>query len=157
MKKITPCLWFKDNALDAVNFYVSVFPNSKVISTSYYDENNPYWKPWDILTISFELDWNEFLALNWWVVFEHNYSVSFIILCKDQKEIDYYYDKLSSIPEEEQCWWLKDKYWLSWQLGPKNLDKYLNDKDKKKSWKVMKALMEMKRIDVDALEKAYNS
>lgn len=157
MKTITPCLWFKDNALEAVNYYTSIFPNSKIINTSYYDENNLYWKAWDVLMINFILNWNPFFALNWWVVFEHNYSVSFMIQCKDQKEIDYFYTKLSSIPEEEQCWWIKDKYWLSWQLVPEILEKYLSSENKEKAWKVIKAVQEMKRIDIATLDKIYNS
>lgn len=157
MKTITPCLWFKDNALEAVNHYLSIFPNSKIIHTDYYGEDGPYWKVWDVLMINFMLNGSPFYALNWWVVFEHNYSVSFMIPCKDQKEIDYYYEKLSSVPEEEQCWWLKDKYWLSWQLIPEDLDKYLSYENKEKSSKVMKTLIGMKRIDMNVLDKIFNS
>lgn len=156
MKTIIPCLWFKDNALEAINHYVSVFPDSKIINKFYNYENNPYAKEWDLLSLDFELSGNHFQAINWWVVFEYNYSVSFEIPCKDQKEIDYYYDKLSSDPEAEQCGWIKDKFWVSWQIVPENLDSYLLG-PKEKSSKVMKALLEMKRIDIAALEKAYNS
>lgn len=157
MKTIIPCLWFKDNALEAINHYISVFPDSKIINKYYYVENSPGWKPWDLMSLDFELSWNHFQAINWWVAFEYNYSVSFEIPCKDQKEIDYFYDKLSSDPEAEQCGWIKDKFWVSWQLVPENLDKYLSDKNKEKSWKVMKALLDMKRIDMDVLDKIYNS
>ena len=132
MKNITPNLWFDGNAKEAVEFYVSVFPNSKVISTIYYPnsaeegladfQRNLAGK---VLTIDFELNGNRFTAINAGPEFKFNESVSFSIPCEDQKEIDYYYSKLSAVSESEQCGWLKDKYGLSWQVVPKNMEELM--------------------------------
>lgn len=129
MKKITPNLWFDGNAKEAVEFYVSVFPNSKIVATAYYPEKDLLdfqkelaGKP---LTIDFELDGNTFTAINAGPEFRFNESVSFSIPCKDQAEIDYYWEKLSRVPESEQCGWCKDQYGLSWQIVPENLDELM--------------------------------
>lgn len=157
MQKITPCLWFDNNALEACQFYTSVFPDSSIKNRAFYDENNTHWNTWDILTIDFSILNTDFLAINWWPYFKFTPATSFMIPSKNQEEIEYYYDKLSVSPDAEQCGWLLDKYWLSWQLIPENLNSLLSSPDKIKSWKVMKALMEMKRIDINKLEDAYNS
>ncbi len=132
MKKITPNLWFDGNAKEAVDFYVSVFPDSKIISTVNYPNSveegladfqlNLAGK---ILTIEFELSGNRFVAINAGPEFKFNESVSFSIPCEDQKEIDYYWEKLSKVPESEQCGWCKDQYGLSWQVVPKNMEELM--------------------------------
>ncbi len=132
MKKITPNLWFDGNAKEAVDFYLSVFPDSKIISTVYYPNSveegladfqlNMAGK---VLTIDFELSGNRFVAINAGPEFKFNESVSFSIPCEDQNEIDYYWEKLSSVPESEQCGWCKDKYGLSWQVVPKNMEELM--------------------------------
>src|SRR3954471_7421874 len=132
MKIITPNLWFDGNAKEAVDFYLSVFPDSKIISTVYYPNSaeegladfqlNMAGK---VLTIEFELSGNRFAAINAGPEFKFNESVSFSIPCEDQKEIDYYWEKLSSVPSSEQCGWCKDKYGLSWQIVPKNMEELM--------------------------------
>jgi predicted 3-demethylubiquinone-9 3-methyltransferase (glyoxalase superfamily) len=132
MKMITPNLWFNGNAKEAVDFYLSVFPDSKVISTVYYPNSaeegladfqlNMAGK---VLTIEFDLAGNRFVAINAGPEFKFNESVSFSIPCEDQKEIDYYWGKLSNVPESEQCGWCKDKYGLSWQIVPKNMEELM--------------------------------
>jgi len=132
MKTITPNLWFDGNAQEAVDFYLSVFPDSKVVSTVYYPNSaeegladfqlNMAGK---VLTIEFELSGNRFVAINAGPEFKFNEAVSFSIPCEDQNEIDYYWEKLSSVPQSEQCGWCKDKYGLSWQVVPKNMEELM--------------------------------
>ena len=132
MKKITPNLWFDGNAQEAVDFYISVFPDSKIVGTSYYPQTaeegladfqqNLAGK---VLTVDFELSGNSFTAINAGPEFKFNESVSFVIPCKDQEEIDYYWEKLSSVPASEQCGWCKDKYGLSWQVVPENMEELM--------------------------------
>ena len=132
MKKITPNLWFDGNAEEAVNFYVSVFPNSKIISITNYPKSvedgladfqrNMAGK---VLTIDFELSGNRFVAINAGPEFTFNESVSFSVPCEDQKEIDYYYEQLSAVSESEVCGWCKDKYGLSWQVVPENMEELM--------------------------------
>jgi len=125
MQKITPNLWFDGNAQDAVEFYLSVFPNSSIIRTDYYPTEGllDFQKPLagKVLTIDFELNGNRFVAINAGPEFKFNESVSFSFECKDQAEIDLYWEKLSAVPESEQCGWCKDKYGLSWQIIPENM------------------------------------
>jgi predicted 3-demethylubiquinone-9 3-methyltransferase (glyoxalase superfamily) len=147
MKIITPNLWFDGNAKEAVDFYLSVFPDSKVISTVYYPKSaeegladfqlNMAGK---VLTIEFELTGNRFIAINAGPEFKFNESVSFSIPCEDQSEIDYYWQKLSSVPQSEQCGWCKDKYGLSWQVVPKNMEELM------KKPNAFVALMKMHKI-----------
>lgn len=124
-KDITPNLWFDGNAQEAVEFYVSVFPDSKIVSTEYYPKEGleDFQKEMagKVLTIEFKLLGNPFVAINAGPEFKFNESISFSIPCKDQEEIDYYWGKLSSVPESEQCGWCKDKYGLSWQVVPENM------------------------------------
>ena len=126
MRVITPNLWFDHNAKEAVDFYVSVFPDSRITGTSYYPTEGleDFQKEFagKVLTIDFELSGNRFTAINAGPEFKFNESVSFVIPCEDQKEIDYYWEKLSSVPESEQCGWCKDQYGLSWQVVPKNIE-----------------------------------
>ena len=144
LQKITPNLWFDGNAKEAVEFYVSVFPNSKVISTSYYPKEGllDFQKglAGKELTIDFELSGNRFTAINAGPEFKFNEAVSFLITCEDQDEIDYYWEKLSSVPEAEQCGWCKDKYGLSWQVVPKGMEGLMNNPS------AFANMMQMKKI-----------
>ncbi len=144
LNKITPNLWFDGNAKQAVEFYVSVFPDSKVTGTSYYPkeglldfQKNLAGKE---LAIEFELSGQHFVAINAGPEFKFNESISFSIACEDQKEIDYYWEKLSSVPESEQCGWCKDQYGLSWQVVPKNMEELM------KLPNAFSNLMQMKKI-----------
>ncbi|MBI3338397.1 VOC family protein [Candidatus Saccharibacteria bacterium] len=132
MKRITPNLWFDGNAKEAVDFYVSVFPKSKITSTIYYPKTKEEGLAdfqlelaGKVLTIEFELSGNHFVAINAGQEFKFNESVSFSIPCKDQDEIDYYWGKLSKVPESEQCGWCKDQYGLSWQIVPENMEELM--------------------------------
>jgi predicted 3-demethylubiquinone-9 3-methyltransferase (glyoxalase superfamily) len=143
-KQITPNLWFDHNAKEAVDFYVSVFPDSKIISTSYYPTEGlaDFQKEMagKELTIEFELSGNRFMAINAGPEFKFNEAISFMIPCEDQTEIDYYWEKLSSMPESEQCGWCKDKYRLSWQVVPKNMEELMKRPD------AFAHMMNMKKI-----------
>lgn len=143
-KLITPNLWFDGNAQEAVDFYVSVFPDSKIISTVYYPTEGladfQQGLAGKVLTIDFELSGNRFVAINAGPEFKFNESVSFSIPCKDQEEIDYYWEKLSSVPESEQCGWCKDKYGLSWQVVPENMDELMSRPD------AFAHMMQMKKL-----------
>src|SRR5436190_4966089 len=160
MKQITPFLWFDDNAEEAVNFYTSVFKNSKIESMTRYDEaaaNATGRAKGSLMTAAFQLNGQEFIALNGGPQFKFTEAVSFVINCENQKEVDYYWEKLTAGGDvkAQQCGWLKDKYGLSWQVVPSILSKLLGDKNAKKSQKVMMAMLQMKKIDIGALEKAY--
>lgn len=150
MRKITPNLWFDGNAREAVDFYISVFPNSKIIKTLYYPKSKQEGLAdfqldlaGKVLTIDFELDGNRFTAINAGPEFKFNESVSFSIPCEDQAEIDYYWEKLSAVPESEQCGWLKDTYGLSWQVIPKNMEELM------KRPNAFAHLMQMKKLVID--------
>lgn len=160
MQKITPCLWFDSNAEEAANFYISIFKNSKIGKISRYGKEGYeiHGKPeGTVLTVEFELNGQTFTALNGGPVFRFNEAISFQVQCKSQNEVDYYWQKLSKGGDEkaQQCGWLKDKYGVSWQIVPTVLGEMLQDKDPKKSGKVMNALLQMKKIDIRTLEKAY--
>src|SRR5207245_1260655 len=159
-QKITPFLWFDDKAEEAMNFYVSIFNNSKIGSiTRYGDEAAEVsGRPkGTVMTVTFQLEGQEFTALNGGPHFKFTEAISFQVHCKSQKEVDYYWDKLSKGGDEkaQQCGWLKDKYGLSWQIVPTVLGKMLNDKDPKKSERVMSALLQMKKLDIKTLKQAY--
>ena len=159
LKPIIPHLWFEQNPEDAVKFYTSVFKNSKIGKTSYFTEEGfeiHHQPAGSVLTIEFEIDGNKFIALNGGPGFKFNEAVSFMIPCKDQKEIDYYWNKLSDGGEEQDCGWLKDKYGLSWQVVPEKMIDWVADKDKKKVARLMKAQFTMKKFDIETLEKAFN-
>jgi predicted 3-demethylubiquinone-9 3-methyltransferase (glyoxalase superfamily) len=160
MQKITPCLWFDSNAEEAVNFYSSIFKNSKIGNISRYGEAGYeiHGKPaGTVLTIEFELKGQAFTALNGGPIFRFNEAISFQVSCESQKELDYYWEKLSEGGDKkaQQCGWLKDKYGVSWQIVPTVLGKLLQDKDAKKSESVMKALLQMKKLDIKTLTQAY--
>lgn len=153
MKKIVPCLWFDNEAEEAARFYVSIFPDSKIKQIEKYVTETPSNKPvGSVMTVTFELDGNEFMALNGGDYFKINEAVSWMITCKDQKEIDHYYEKLSADPNAEICGWLKDKFGVSWQLIPQEYDKMMNSWTPEQKKRAMKALLEMKRIDMQKLQ-----
>ncbi len=155
MQKITPCLWFNNNAEEAVRFYTSVFRNSKILKTSYYGEGAPLPKG-TVLTITFELNGQEFMALNGGPHFKFTEAISLIVNCETQNELDEVWEKLSSNGGSEvQCGWLKDKYGLSWQIVPTVLGKMMQDKDAEKTNRVMQAVLQMKKLDIKLLKKAY--
>jgi predicted 3-demethylubiquinone-9 3-methyltransferase (glyoxalase superfamily) len=160
MRKITPCLWFDSNAEEAVNFYTSIFKNSKIGNITRYGEAGYeiHGKPaGTVLTIEFELNGQTFTALNGGPMFKFNEAISFQVNCESQEEVDYYWEKLSEGGDEkaQQCGWLKDKYGLSWQVVPTVLVEMLLDKDPKKSERVMNALFQMKKLDIAKLKQAY--
>ena len=160
MQKIIPCLWFDDNAEEAVKFYTSIFKTSKIRKIARYGEEGYeiHGKPaGTVMTIEFELNGQTFTALNGGPVFKFNEAISFQVYCKSQKEIDYYWAKLSKGGEEkaQQCGWLKDKYGVSWQIVPAVLGEMLQDKDEEVSDRVMKALLQMKKLDIKKLKQAY--
>jgi predicted 3-demethylubiquinone-9 3-methyltransferase (glyoxalase superfamily) len=159
MQKITPFLWFDDQAEDAVNFYMSLFKNSKIGRIFHYTEEaaEKTGRPvGSVLTIEFEIEGQKFVALNGGPVFKFNESISFVINCETQEEVDYFWRKLTADGgEESQCGWLKDKFGLSWQVTPTVLIDMLHDKDPEKTERVMKAMLQMQKIDIKALKVAY--
>jgi predicted 3-demethylubiquinone-9 3-methyltransferase (glyoxalase superfamily) len=160
MQEITPCLWFDNNAEEAVKFYTSIFKKSKTGRISRYTEEGYeiHGKPaGTVLTIEFELNGQTFTALNGGPRFKFNEAISFQVQCKSQKEVDYYWEKLSKggDAKAQACGWLKDKYGVSWQIVPTVLAEMLHDKDPEKSNRVMKALLQMKKLDIKALKQAY--
>jgi predicted 3-demethylubiquinone-9 3-methyltransferase (glyoxalase superfamily) len=154
MQKITPFLWFDDQAEEAMNFYVSIFKNSKVISTTRYGDEGPGPKG-AVMTATFQLDGQELIALNGGPEFKFTEAISFFVNCETQEEVDGLWDKLSEGGEEGRCGWLKDKYGLSWQIVPTVLGELLNDTDPAKSQRVMKAMLQMNKIDIAGLKRAY--
>jgi predicted 3-demethylubiquinone-9 3-methyltransferase (glyoxalase superfamily) len=160
MQRITPCLWFDDNAEEAVKFYTSIFKNSRIKTVTRYSEAGKeiHGKPsGTVLTIAFELDGQEFTALNGGPMFKFNEAISLAVNCDSQKELDDYWAKLTEGGDAraQQCGWLKDKFGVSWQVVPTSLPQMLNDPDPKKSERVMAAVLQMKKIDVGRLEQAY--
>jgi predicted 3-demethylubiquinone-9 3-methyltransferase (glyoxalase superfamily) len=152
-QRITPFLWFDGHAEEAANFYVSIFPNSKVSSTSRYGEAGPGPKG-SVMTIAFDLDGLSFTALNGGPMFKFTEAISLVVHCETQAEVDHYWDKLSAGGQQVQCGWLKDKYGLSWQIVPNALIELVQDKDPAKSQRVMAAMMQMKKIDIAGLKAA---
>lgn len=153
--KITPCLWFNFNAEEAVNFYVSVFKNSKVHSIMRYGDAHPELKG-KALVISFELEGMQYQALNAGPQHPFTEAISLSVDCADQAEVDYLWDRLVDGGTPSQCSWLKDKFGLSWQIVPRRLAVLLNDPDPVKATRVMQAMMQMTKIDVATLEATYN-
>jgi predicted 3-demethylubiquinone-9 3-methyltransferase (glyoxalase superfamily) len=158
--RIAPCLWFDDQAEEAASFYCSIFPNSKIRSVARYGKagQDIHRKPeGSVMTVDFELDGHEFTALNGGPIFKFNEAISFQVFCADQKEIDYYWEKLGEGGDEKarQCGWLKDKYGASWQVVPRGMEKMLGDPGSEKSARAMEAMLKMKKIDIAELERAY--
>ena len=159
MQKITPFFWFDDQAEDAVNFYTSLFKNSKIGRIFHYTEEaaEKTGRPvGSVLTIEFEIEGQKFVALNGGPLFKFNESISFVINCETQEEVDYFWRKLTADGgEESQCGWLKDKFGLSWQVTPTVLIDMLHDKDPEKAERVMKAMLQMQKIEIPKLKAAY--
>ena len=153
MQKITPFLWFDNQAEEAMNFYVSIFKNSKIVSVTRYPEGGPG-PAGTVLTANFQLNGQEFVALNGGPRFKFTEAVSFVVNCETQQEVDEFWEKLSAGGEESMCGWLKDKYGLSWQIVPTVLVKLLQDKDAGKAQRVMQAMLQMKKIDIKTLQQA---
>ena len=161
-QKITPCLMFVGNqawnAEKAIQMYTSIFPDSKIWDIYRYWANNKPEIEWTVMHAIFSLSGHDFIAMD--SNLEHNFTfneaISLSVDCKDQKEIDYYWEKISAEPESESCWWLKDKFGVSWQIVPSELAKMMKDKDSKKSDRVMEAFLNMKKLDLEKLRKAYN-
>ncbi|HEY3297148.1 MAG TPA: VOC family protein [Armatimonadota bacterium] len=155
MQKITPCLWFDNEAEEAAAFYTSIFKNSKITGISRYGEVGPG-PAGSVMVVTFTLDGQEFMALNGGPIFEFTEAVSFSVDCKTQAEVDEYWEKLSAGGETGQCGWIKDKYGLSWQIVPTILTELIQDKDPQKANRVMKAMLEMTKIDIELLKQAYD-
>lgn len=157
MQKITPFLWFDGNAEEAMNLYTSLFKNSKILSVTRYMPGSPG-PEGSVMTASFELEGQQFTALNGGPHFKFTEAISFVVKCDSQEEVDKYWDKLiEGGGSESQCGWLKDKFGLSWQIVPEILIKYLGDKDSKKSQNVMQAMLKMKKIIIADLQAAYDA
>jgi predicted 3-demethylubiquinone-9 3-methyltransferase (glyoxalase superfamily) len=161
IQKITPCLWFDDQAEEAAKFYTAIFNNSKIVSMTRYGEagHEVHGRPaGTVMTVAFELDGHAFTALNGGPMFKFNEAISFQVSCETQEELDYYWEKLSEGGDREaqQCGWLKDKYGASWQVIPNVLLEMLTNPDSKKSQRVMKSMLRMKKIDIEELKRAYD-
>jgi predicted 3-demethylubiquinone-9 3-methyltransferase (glyoxalase superfamily) len=153
MQKITPCLWFDTEGEDAANLYTSLFPNSKIVEIARYGSAGP--RPeGTVMTVLFELGGQRFLALNGGPDFTFSEAVSFQVDCENQEEVDYFWSKLSEGGEQGPCGWLKDRFGLSWQIVPKRLTELLGDPDREKSQRVMGAMLQMRKIEIDELERA---
>ena len=150
---ITPFLWFDDKAEEAANFYVSVFKNSKMLAVSRYGDAGPGPKG-TVMVANFQLDGQEFAALNGGPLFKFTEATSFVVKCENQQEVDEFWEKLSEGGSRGQCGWLKDKYGLSWQIVPAVLPTLMQESDPQKAARIMKALMQMKKVDIKALEQA---
>jgi predicted 3-demethylubiquinone-9 3-methyltransferase (glyoxalase superfamily) len=154
MQKITPCLWFNGRVEEALDFYISIFRDAKIKKVSHYGEGAPM-PAGSVLTAVFEIEGQEFMILNGGPHFTFSEAISFVVHCKDQQEVDYYWDNLlAGGGKESMCGWLKDKFGLSWQIVPLALNQLMSDKDPKKAERVMHALMKMVKLDVAKLEEA---
>ena len=153
MQKITPCLWFDTEGEEAARFYTSIFPNSKVGTITHYGSAGPR-DEGTVMTVEFELDGQPFIALNGGPELTFNEAVSFQVSCESQEEVDAYWDNLVEGGEEGPCGWLKDKFGVSWQITPRALQRLLSDPDIEKAQRVMAVMLEMNKIDIDALERA---
>jgi predicted 3-demethylubiquinone-9 3-methyltransferase (glyoxalase superfamily) len=152
-QKIVPNLWFDTEAEEAASFYCSVFKNSRITSTTHYTEAGP--RPaGEVMTVEFELNGNPFVAINGGPQFKFDEAVSFMITCEDQEEIDYFWERLTDGGSEGPCGWLKDKFGLSWQVVPEGMDELFADPDKSKAERAMRAMFEMKKLDIATLRAA---
>ena len=154
MKSINPFLWFDSQAEEAASFYISLFPNSKILGVTRYGEAGPG-EAGSVMTVNFELNGREFVALNGGPEFTFTEAVSFLVNCETQEEVDELWEKLSEGGEKEPCGWLKDKYGLSWQVVPTVLDELIGDPDPEKSQRVMNAMLQMSKIEIEPLREAY--
>ena len=158
--KISPCLWFDHQAEDAARFYTSIFKDSKIVAISHYPEAGQeiHGKPpGSVMLVAFELNGRSFTALNGGPFFKFNEAVSFQVECATQEEVDYYWERLSEAgdPQAQQCGWLKDKFGLSWQIVPKVLPELLADPDTTKSQRAFQAMLQMKKLDIEGLQRAF--
>ncbi len=155
-QKIIPFLWFENQAEEAVNYYINIFNNSSIINITYYGEAGP--GPMDnVMTVTFELEGQEFTALNGGPMFKFTEAISSYVKCTSQDEVDYYWEKLTEAGEEQPCGWLKDKYGVSWQIVPTLLVEMLNDSDPEKVKRVTEAMLKMKKIDIKTLKQSYGN
>ena len=153
MQKITPCLWFDTEGEEAARFYISVFPNSRIVDIARYGSAGP--RPeGTVMTVGFELDGQEFVALNGGPEFTFNEAISFQVMCETQEEVDRFWTTLAEGGEQGPCGWLRDKFGVSWQIVPTALPRLLKDPDAEKAQRVMSAMLKMKKIEIDALERA---
>ena len=158
-QKITPFLWYDDRAEEAAKFYTSIFKNSQIGNVTRYDEEaaRVSGRPaGSVMTVDFQLEGQEFVALNGGPHFKFTEAVSFVVNCETQEEVDYFWSKLSAGGEESQCGWLKDQFGLSWQVVPTVLNEMIADKDAAKAKRVMKAMLQMGKIDIPTLREAYD-
>jgi predicted 3-demethylubiquinone-9 3-methyltransferase (glyoxalase superfamily) len=155
LQKITPFLWFDSNAEEAVNFYVSLFDNSKIVNLSRYGDAGPGPKG-QVMVMSFELAGQQFMALNGGPIFKFTEAISLVVNCETQNEVDHFWNKLLVGGSPRQCGWLKDKFGLSWQIVPTILGKLMSDKDAERTTRVMQAMMQMVKLDIAALQAAYD-
>ncbi len=153
VQKITPFLWFDNQAEEAAGFYTSIFPNSKIVRVVRLDNAGP---SGSALTVEFQLEGQTFVALNGGPYHKFNEAVSFVVNCQTQEEVDFYWEKLSAGGSEIQCGWLKDKFGLCWQIVPTALFELLSDPDKEKAQRAMNAMLQMKKLDIHALKQAYD-
>ena len=154
MQKISPFLWFDGKAEEAANFYVSIFRNSKIASVMHYGEAGPGPKG-SVMGVTFQLDGQEFMAINGGPQFTFSPAISFFVKCETQAEIDHFWDKLLAGGKAQQCGWLTDKYGVTWQIVPTILGELLQSKDAEKSQRAMRAMMQMIKLDIAALKKAF--
>ena len=154
MQKITPFLWFDNNAEEAVNFYVSIFKNSKIMNIARYGEAGPGPKG-TVMIVTFELEGQRFTALNGGPQFKFTPAISFFVNCETQQEVDKFWEKLSEGGRKDRCGWLQDKYGVSWQIVPSVLGHLVQDKDAEKSKRVMKAMLQMDKLNINGLKDAY--
>jgi len=152
-QKITPNLWFDGNVEEAAEFYVDLFEDGKILNTSYYPENSPG-PAGAVMTVEWELHGQTFIGINGGPQFKFDEAVSFMISCKDQAEVDYFWERLTDGGEEGQCGWCKDRFGLSWQVVPEGMDVVFSDPDKEKAQRAMQAMLKMQKLDVAALRAA---
>jgi predicted 3-demethylubiquinone-9 3-methyltransferase (glyoxalase superfamily) len=155
MQKILPCLWFDGQAEQAVNFYTSIFTNSRILNMSYYGEAGPG-KKGTVLTVTFQINDQEYMALNGGPEYKFTPAISLFVNCQDQEEVDYFWEKLSEGGEKGPCGWLTDKFGVSWQIVPTIMGVLMSDKDEKKVERVMHAMLQMGKLDISKLQQAYD-
>jgi predicted 3-demethylubiquinone-9 3-methyltransferase (glyoxalase superfamily) len=153
-QKISPFLWFDDHAEEAAKFYVSIFKNSKIGTVSRYGEEGPG-QAGTVMVVPFQLEGQDFLALNGGPNFKFTPAISFVVDCQTQQEVDYYWEKLSEGGQTVECGWLTDRFGLSWQIVPSIIAEYMQDEDREKSGRVMKAILQMGKLDIEKLQHAY--
>ena len=153
MPRTTPCLWFDTEGEEAARFYTSVFPNSRIVEVTHYGSAVPS-KEGQVMTVSFELDGEAFVALNGGPQYSFTEAVSFFVGCETQEEVDYYWDRLGEGGEHRPCGWLQDRFGLSWQIVPTVLDRLLADPDREKAQRVMAAMLQMRKLEIEGLEQA---